>query len=257
MQLVTVLANLNVEYDDSGLDEPLFLKEAMASLCWNNVEKAMHAEFQSLIENDTWEYKNAPSGQAILTGRWVFKIKKDWLGKILKFKARWVAYEYKKQPELDYTETFALVVKQMSWKSMMGVFAKRGYQIRQMDVITAFLYRFLDEEIYIMQLTMFEDGTTRVCFLKKALYSLKKAPRVWYQALLDFFRKLDFHKTEADHGLFVSADKTILITVYLDDLLLFGAGVDPRIDDVIQKHRDRFQMTDLGYISHYLGICRC
>ncbi len=50
----------------------------------------MHVEFQSLIENDTCEYKNAPSDQAILTGRWVFKIKKDRWDKILKFKARWV-----------------------------------------------------------------------------------------------------------------------------------------------------------------------
>ncbi len=63
---------------------------------------------------------------------------------------------------------------------MMSVSAKRGYQIRKMDVMTAFLYGFLDEKIYIMQPTMFEDGTTRVCFLKKALYGLKQAPRVRY-----------------------------------------------------------------------------
>ncbi len=110
----------------------------------------------------------------------------------------------------------------------MGMSAKRGYRIREMDVITAFLYGFLDEEIYIMQPIMFEDGTTRVCFLKRALYGLKQAPRVWYQTLLDFLRKLDFHKTEADHGLFVSVDKTMFIAVYVDDLLLFGADTDPR-----------------------------
>ncbi len=75
--MVTVLANLNAGYDDSGPDEPFSLKETMASPYWKNFEKAMYAEFQSLIENDTWEYKNAPSGRAILTGRWVFKIKKD------------------------------------------------------------------------------------------------------------------------------------------------------------------------------------
>ncbi len=136
----------------------------------------------------------------------------------------------------------------------MGVSAKRGYRIRQMNVITAFLYGFLDEEIYIMQPTMLEDGTTGVCFLEKALYGLKRAPRVGYQTLLDFLKKLDFHMTEADHGLFVSADKTIFIAVYLDDLLLFGGYIDLRIDDVMQNLRDRFQMTDLGYVSHYLGI---
>ncbi len=75
--MVTVLVNLNAGYDDSGPDEPVSLKEAMTSPYWKNFEKAMYSEFQSLIENDTWEYKNAPLGRAILTGRWVFKIIKD------------------------------------------------------------------------------------------------------------------------------------------------------------------------------------
>ncbi len=137
---------------------------------------------------------------------------------------------------------------------MIDMSAKRGYRIHQIDVITAFLYEFLDEEIYIMQPTMFEDGITRVCFVKKALYGLKQALRVWYQTLLDFLRKLDFHKTEADHGLFVSADKTMFIAIYVDDLLLFGADINPRINDVMQNLRDRFRMTDLGDVSHHLGI---
>ena len=66
----------------------------------------------------------------------------------------------------------------MSWKSMMGMSTKKSYWIRQIDVIIAFFYRFFDKEIYIMQLPMFEDGTTRVCFLKKAIYGLKQAPWV-------------------------------------------------------------------------------
>ncbi len=98
-----------------------------------------------------------------------------------------------------------------------------------MDVIIAFVYGFLDEKIYIMQPTMFEDGTTRVGFLKKTFYGLKQAPRVWYQTLLDF------HKTEADHGLFVLSDKTMFIAVYIDNLLLFGTDIDPRIDNVMQN----------------------
>ncbi len=136
----------------------------------------------------------------------------------------------------------------MSWKGMIGVSARRGYRIRHIDVITTFLYGFLDEKIYIMQLTMFKDGITRVRFLKKALYGLKQAPRVWYQTFLDF------HKTEANHGLFVSAHKTSFFAVYSDDLLLFDADIDARIDNVIQNLRDTFQMTDLGDISHYLRI---
>ncbi len=40
----------------------------------------------------------------------------------------------------------------------------------------------------------------------------------------------------------------------MDDLFLFGADIDPRIDDVMQNLRDRFQMTDLGDVSYYLGM---
>lgn len=95
IHMVIVLANLNVGYDNFGPDERLIIKKAMATTYWKDFEKAMHTEFQSLINNDIWEYKNAPSGRAVLTGRWGFKIKKDRWGKILKFKAQWVVYGYK------------------------------------------------------------------------------------------------------------------------------------------------------------------
>ena len=150
IDIVIMLVNFNARCDDSGSDEPLSLRGAMAFPYWNNIEKAMHLEFQSLIENDTWEYRDVLLDQAMLTGRWVFKIEKDRWDKILKFKARWVVHVYKQQEGLDYTDTFTSVIKSMSWKSMMDVSIKRGYQICQMDVINAFLYGFLDEEIYIM-----------------------------------------------------------------------------------------------------------
>ncbi len=101
---------------------------------------------------------------------------------------------------------------------------------------------------------MFEDGTTRVYFLRKALYSLKQALQILYQTFLDFFWNLDFYKTEADHGLFVSSDKTMFIAIYVDDKLQFGTDINPWIDDVIQKIWDRFWMIDLSDISYYLDM---
>ncbi len=136
--------------------------------------------------------------------------------------------------------------------SIMDVFAKRCNSIRQIDIISAFLYKFLHEKINIMQSTMFEDGTNKLCFLKKALYGLKKAIRVSCQTTLNFFRKLNFNKTEADHSLFVSADQIIFIAVHLEELLCFGAHIDPCIDNIMHKPQDRSQMTNLGNVSHYL-----
>ncbi len=53
IHIITVLANLHAGYDDSGLDEPLSLKETMGSPDWENFEKTMYAGFQFFIENDT------------------------------------------------------------------------------------------------------------------------------------------------------------------------------------------------------------
>jgi hypothetical protein len=51
-----------------------------------------------------------------------------------------------------------------------------NFEIKQMDVKTAFLYGAIDEEIYVKQLIELKDGTKRVCYLNKALYKLKQSP---------------------------------------------------------------------------------
>ena len=83
---------------------------------------------------------------------------------------------------------------------------------------------------------------------------MKQTQHVWYETLLDLLGNLDFHMIKADHSSFVSTDKTILIAVYIDDLSLFGADIDPCNDDKIQNLHNRFQMTDLGDILYSVGM---
>lgn len=61
---------------------------------------------------------------------------------------------------------------------MIGKSVIRSYHINQIDIITGFFYRVLDGKNYIIQPIMFEDARNQVCFLKKALYSLKQFFRV-------------------------------------------------------------------------------
>ena len=123
-----------------------------------------------------------------------------------------------------------------------------------MNVIIAFLYEFLDEKMYVRQSTRMKDETNRVCFLKKILYDLKQFSRVWYQILQDFFHKLSFKRIETNHDFFVSIDKSIFVVVYVDDLLFFENLNDQRVKDAMQSLRNRFQMTDLSDVSHYLDM---
>ena len=213
----------------------------------------MEAEIASHMENGTWELTEAPGDRKVITGRWVFKLKKDRYGHILKYKARWVVHGYKQEKSLDFKDTFTAVIKPMSYKTMMAVGVKRGYKIHHMDVVAAFLYGYLDKLIFVEQPHLFVTNSHLVCKLKKALYGLKQAAHVWYQTLVDFLLKLGFHRLELDHGVFVSKDKQFFIALYVDDLLIFGTDAT-RLKAIQKALSDCFKMTDLGEVSHYLGI---
>lgn len=121
-----------------------------------------------------------------------------------------------------------------------------------MDVVTAFLYGLLDEIVYVEQPHGFVQGVL-VCRLKRALYGLKQAPRVWYSVIRDFLKEKGFTAAESDQSVFISADKQLILAIYVDDLLLFGAN-GAKINVLKKELSSRFRMTDLGDVSHYFGM---
>ena len=147
--MVQTLRMLESNVDNKGDDEPNTLKQAMHCSDWHKWKEVMQIEYDSLIKNKTWELTLMPENWQVIISRWCFKLKKDCNGQILKYKARWVVHGFKQEKGLDFVETFAAVVKPMSYKCLFGVSVKRGYKIWQMDVVTAFLYGFLDEIIYV------------------------------------------------------------------------------------------------------------
>ena len=66
----------------------------------------------------------------------------------------------------------------MSYKALFAIAVSLDLKIKQIDVKTAFLYRLLNEDIYVHQAEGFEDGSSQVYKLNKALYRLKQPPRV-------------------------------------------------------------------------------
>ena len=167
----------------------------------------MDLEIQSLVENETWVLVPRPEGRFVISGRWVFKIKYGLDGRIIKYKARWVVYGYKQQERVDYNKTGAWVVKPSSFQSLFWIAAECGLYIEKMDVVTAFLYGSLDEDIFVNQPERYVIDAALVCHLRKALYGLKQAPCVWYALILEFLQRLRFTKIDADHTVFVSQDK--------------------------------------------------
>lgn len=235
--------------------EPRTYDDAKASTSWTHWENAMGDEVRSLRLNKTWRLKKKSSvtadGKRVLRGKWVFKIKRAADGSVQKYKARWVVRGFEQVEGSDYAETFASVVKPMSYKALFAIAAAMDYEIEQMDVKTAFLYGNVNDEVYVEQPTGYEEDADSVCLLDKALYGLKQSPRIWYETLTEFLKSLGFEALNADLSVFTRHG--MIIAIYVDDLLIVGPSKDD-ITEVKRSLSGRFQMSDLGPCTHYLGI---
>ena len=68
----------------------------------------------------------------------------------------------------------------------------KHYDIKQMDVKTAFAHGSIDTRVHVEQPSHFNDDSAKVCLLNKALYGLKQAPQIWCLTLGDYLASLNF-----------------------------------------------------------------
>nr|GFB24318.1 retrovirus-related Pol polyprotein from transposon TNT 1-94 [Tanacetum cinerariifolium]GFB24355.1 retrovirus-related Pol polyprotein from transposon TNT 1-94 [Tanacetum cinerariifolium]GFB24365.1 retrovirus-related Pol polyprotein from transposon TNT 1-94 [Tanacetum cinerariifolium]GFB24369.1 retrovirus-related Pol polyprotein from transposon TNT 1-94 [Tanacetum cinerariifolium] len=111
--------------------------------------------------------------------KWIYKVKIDEFGRVLKNKARLVAQGFRQEEGIDFDESFAPVARIEAIRIFIANAANKNVTIFQMDVKTEFLNSELKEEVYVSQPEGFVDQEypSHVYKLKKALYDLKQAPR--------------------------------------------------------------------------------
>ncbi|CAI7896035.1 unnamed protein product [Closterium sp. NIES-54] len=133
--------------------------------------------------------------------------------------------------------------------------ANRGWRVKQMDITTAFLNGIILEELYMLQPEGLDDGSSRVCRLKKAIYGLKQAPRAWYHKLEETLLAGGFKKSECDHSLFLLQEKEqfLMLLVYVDDILLFSES-SAMIEHVEEMLEMQFKCSKMGDVKYYLGM---
>nr|GEV76636.1 retrovirus-related Pol polyprotein from transposon TNT 1-94 [Tanacetum cinerariifolium] len=107
--------------------------------------------------------------------KWIYNVKLDKYGNVLKNKARLVAKGYRQEDGIDFEELFAPVTHIETIRIFIAIAASKNMTIYQMDVKTAFVNGELKEEVYVSQPEGFvdPDHPTHVYRLKKALYGLK------------------------------------------------------------------------------------
>ncbi|GJR66212.1 retrovirus-related pol polyprotein from transposon TNT 1-94 [Tanacetum coccineum] len=152
----------------------------------------------------------------IIALKWIYKVKLDEYGDVLKNKARLVAKGYRQEEGTDFEESFVPVARIEAIQIFITNAASKNMTIYQMDVKIAFLNGKLKEEVYVSQPEGFgdPDHPTHVYRMKKALYGLKQAPRAWYDTLPQFLLDNKFSKglqvSQNPGGIFINQSKFAL-----------------------------------------------
>ncbi|GJT09196.1 retrovirus-related pol polyprotein from transposon TNT 1-94 [Tanacetum coccineum] len=129
--------------------EPKTYKDALTQACWI---KAMQEELNEFERLKVWELVPRPDKVMVITLKWIYKVKLDKLGGILKNKARLVARGYRQEEGIDFEESFAPVARLEAIRIFLAFAAHMNMVVYQMDVKTAFLNGNLREEVYVSQL---------------------------------------------------------------------------------------------------------
>ncbi|CAI7744545.1 unnamed protein product [Closterium sp. NIES-54] len=176
-------------------------------------------------------------------------------GELTRYKSRLVAKGFQQTKGEDFDEIFAPVGKGTTLRVMLGTAANRGWRIKKMDITTAFLNGIILEELYMLQPEGLDDGSGRVCRLKKAIYGLKQAPRAWYHKLEETLLAGGFKKSKCDHSLFLLQEKEqfLMLLVYVDDNLLFAesSAMIERVEEMLEM---QFKCLKMGDVKYYLGM---
>ncbi|GKF17127.1 retrovirus-related pol polyprotein from transposon TNT 1-94 [Tanacetum coccineum] len=104
-----------------------------------------------------------PISQSVIGTKWVFRNKLDENGIVSRNRAKLVAQGYNQQEGIDYDETYAPVARLESIRILLAIACANDFKLYQMDVKSAFLNGFINEEVYVAQPPRFID------FLKDSL----------------------------------------------------------------------------------------
>nr|GEY85535.1 putative ribonuclease H-like domain-containing protein [Tanacetum cinerariifolium] len=193
------------------------------------------SEFIKIIQRfkiqNVWVLVDCPSEVRPIGTKRVLKKKKDKRGIVIRNKARLVSQGHTQEEGIDYEEVFAPVARIETISLFLAYASYMGFTVYQMDVKSAILYGTIDEEVYLMQPSGFQDleFPHRVYKVEKAMYGLHQAPRAWYGTLSKF------------------------VQVYVDDII-FGSSNPKMCREFEALMHYKFQMSAMGKLNFFLRL---
>jgi hypothetical protein len=218
------------------------MEEESTSILLNNT-------FSALNSREAWQLQVKPIGS-----KWVYKTKRNPDGSTL-YKARLVIKGYE---QTDFGETYAPVGKLTTFRYLISLIGRYGWNMDHLDVVTAFLNPEIDDDdIYMTLPEGWPEGSNApkiVVRLRKALYGLKQAPRLWHDDINAFLLSLGFTQSSADPNLYLRSDG-ILILLYVDDISMsYPEAATKAAIEVKAKLSEKYKITNLGPARQFLGI---
>nr|GEW08505.1 retrotransposon protein, putative, Ty1-copia subclass [Tanacetum cinerariifolium] len=198
-----------------------------------------------------------PSNGKTIGSKWLFKKKTDMNGNVHTYKARLVAKVFTQTYGVDYEETFSPVADIKAIRILIAIAAFYDYEILQMDVKTAFLNGYLDEDIYMVQPEGFIDHKhpRKVCKLQKSIYGLKQASKSLNKRSDEEIKKFGFTQNLDEPCVYqkASGSNVTFLILYVDDIIIMGNHI-LSLQSVKTYLGKCFAMKDLGDATFILRI---
>jgi hypothetical protein len=240
--------------------EPKSLAEAKRRPEWPYWEKAIREELKTLEDAGTWELTSLPEGANVVGSKWVFRIKRDASGQVVRYKARLVAQGFSQVEGVDYFDTYAPVAKLASLRTILALAARFDLELHQIDIKGAYLNGELtdNEHIYMRQPPGYPYPNSMGCVLRlhKTIYGLKQSGHRWYQKLTKICEEvMGLTRCNVDQAVFYrrEGDSILVMAVHVDDCTI-AARPPKLVEELKEKLRTRVEVTDLGELRWLLGI---
>jgi transposase InsO family protein len=245
------LVNLSSAPD---LPEPITYREAMSRVDTPWWMEACGEEYQSLMDNNVWTVVDLPPGKKAIGSKWVFKLKKLPDGSIDRFKARVVARGFTQKAGIDFTETFAPVVRFNTLRVLLAITAMEDLELDQVDFKSAYLNGEIEEEVYIELPDGYKQGN-KVGKLNKAIYGTRQGGNRWHAKLDQAFHHMGFTRSKVDSCLYLYQQGSIkvYIPVYVDDQLM-ACNSRTHLDKIKAELSQHFKMKDMGPAKYIVGL---
>ncbi len=245
---------------------PGSFREAMRSVHAAAWMQAMQREMDSMDEFGVWKLVQLPPGKNVMSCKWVYDIKRDVKGEVLKLKARLTARGFTQKEGRDFGATWAPTCRMRVFRMMMAeASSDPSIQTAQWDLSTAFLHAEMKspEGVYMQQAPGFvisgQKGEARlVCHLLKAIYGCKQSSRLFHELVRESLKGMGAVQAKADECLFTFREEQswLKVLVHVDD---FAVAFNDRslYNRIFKKMQSKFKITDYGGgpITRFVGIC--